>query len=99
MAGVKLIVQYPPPKDVEAFEKAYHTEHVPMAVARLSGKTKIVASKVIASPQGPGFLSDCRDTLPVNGASGSICRIGRRQADNCQCCVDLFRRSKSFYDR
>ena len=56
MAGVKLIVQYPPPKDVEAFEKAYHAEHVPMAVARLSGKTKIVASKVIASPQGhPAF--------------------------------------------
>jgi uncharacterized protein (TIGR02118 family) len=56
MASVKLIVQYPPPKDIEAFERAYHTEHVPMAVARLSGKTKIVASKVTGSPQGsPAF--------------------------------------------
>ncbi len=52
MAGVKLIVQYPRPKDIEAFEKVYQSEHVPMAVAKLAGKTEIVASKVIASPQG-----------------------------------------------
>jgi uncharacterized protein (TIGR02118 family) len=52
MAGAKLIVIYRRPKDVEAFEKVYQNEHVPLAVAKLSGKTKIVASKVIASPQG-----------------------------------------------
>ncbi len=52
MAGVKLIVQYPRPKDIEAFEKVYQSEHVPMAVAKLAGKTRIVASKVVASPQG-----------------------------------------------
>ena len=52
MAGVKVIVQYPRPKDIEAFEKIYQSEHVPMAVARLAGKTRIVASKVVASPQG-----------------------------------------------
>jgi uncharacterized protein (TIGR02118 family) len=52
MAGVKLIVQYPRPKDIEKFEKVYQDEHVPMAVARLAGKTKIVATKVVASPQG-----------------------------------------------
>lgn len=52
MAGVKLIVMYPRPKDVDTFEKLYQTEHVPMAVEKLSGKTKLVASKVIASPQG-----------------------------------------------
>ncbi len=52
MAGVKLIVMYPRPKDIEAFEKLYQTEHVPMAVTKLAGKTKLVASKVIASPQG-----------------------------------------------
>jgi uncharacterized protein (TIGR02118 family) len=52
MAGVKLIVQYPRPKDIEKFEKVYQNEHVPMAVAKLVGKTKIVASKVVASPQG-----------------------------------------------
>ena len=52
MAGVKLIVQYPRPKDIEKFEKVYQDEHVPMAVAKPAGKTKIVASKVVASPQG-----------------------------------------------
>ncbi len=52
MAGVKVIVQYPRPKDIEAFEKIYQSEHVPMAVAKLAGKTRIVASKVVASPQG-----------------------------------------------
>jgi uncharacterized protein (TIGR02118 family) len=52
MAGVKLIVAYPPPADTEAFEKVYKDEHVPLAVARLEGKTKIVATKIKASPQG-----------------------------------------------
>jgi uncharacterized protein (TIGR02118 family) len=52
MAGAKLVVMYPRPKDPEAFEKVYQNEHVPMAVAKMRGKTKIVASKILASPQG-----------------------------------------------
>ena len=52
MAGVKLIVMYPRPKDVDAFEKLYQSEHVPMAVQKLQGKTKLVATKITASPQG-----------------------------------------------
>ncbi len=52
MAGVKLVVMYPRPKDVDLFEKLYQTEHVPMAVQKLTGKTKLVATKVTASPQG-----------------------------------------------
>lgn len=52
MAGVKMIVMYPRPKDIDAFEKLYQTEHVPMAVSKLKGKTKFVATKVSASPQG-----------------------------------------------
>jgi uncharacterized protein (TIGR02118 family) len=52
MAGVKLIVMYPRPKDVDAFEQVYQKEHVPMAVEKLGGKTKLVATKVIASPEG-----------------------------------------------
>lgn len=56
MAATKLIVMYPPPKDVAAFERLYQEEHVPMAVKRLEGKTKIVATKVQAAPQGkPAF--------------------------------------------
>ncbi|MGH3055046.1 MAG: hypothetical protein ACRDL7_08730 [Gaiellaceae bacterium] len=46
MAEVKLVVVYPRPKDVDAFEKVYQNEHVPLAVAKLAGKNKIVATKV-----------------------------------------------------
>jgi uncharacterized protein (TIGR02118 family) len=52
MAGAKLIVIYPRPKDIEAFEHVYQNQHVPMAVDKLAGKTKIVASKIVGSPQG-----------------------------------------------
>jgi uncharacterized protein (TIGR02118 family) len=56
MAAVKLMVMYPPPKDVQAFERLYQDEHVPMAVKKLAGKTKLVATKVQSSPQGtPAF--------------------------------------------
>jgi uncharacterized protein (TIGR02118 family) len=52
MASVKLMVMYPRPTNIDAFEKLYQTEHVPMAVEKLKGKTKFVATKVTASPQG-----------------------------------------------
>ena len=53
MADVKLVVIYPSPKDVDVFEKIYQHEHIPLAVAKLGGKTKIVATKILGSPQGP----------------------------------------------
>ena len=52
MAGAKLIVIYPRAKDIESFERVYQNQHVPIAVEKLTGKTKIVASKVAGSPQG-----------------------------------------------
>ena len=52
MSSVKLIVAYPQPVDVDAFEKVYLGERVPLAVEKLAGKTKIVATKILASPQG-----------------------------------------------
>jgi uncharacterized protein (TIGR02118 family) len=52
MAGAKIVVIYPRPKNLEAFEKVYQREHVPMAVANLGGQTKIVATGILASPQG-----------------------------------------------
>ena len=56
MAEVKLVVMYPRPKDIDAFEKVYQNEHVPLAVAVLGGKTKIVGTKVLGSPEGiPAF--------------------------------------------
>src|SRR6201993_4998920 len=50
--AVKLVVIYPRPKDVEAFEAVYNQDHVPMAVAKLAGKTRIVATRVLGSPAG-----------------------------------------------
>lgn len=52
MADVKLVVIYPCPKDVDVFDKIYEAEHVPLAVKKLGGKTKIVATKILGSPQG-----------------------------------------------
>jgi uncharacterized protein (TIGR02118 family) len=52
MTTAKLIVAYPPPTDTEAFEKVYHEEHVPLAIRNLQGMTKIVATKIMTSPQG-----------------------------------------------
>ncbi len=52
MAEAKFVVIYPRPTDIEAFEKIYLREHVPMAVEKLVGKTKIVATKVLTSPPG-----------------------------------------------
>lgn len=50
--AVKLVVIYPRPKDIEAFETVYNRDHVPMAVKKLAGKTKIVATRVLGSPAG-----------------------------------------------
>ena len=50
--AVKLVVIYPRPKDVEAFEAVYNQDHVPMAVAKLAGKTKIVATRVLGFSGG-----------------------------------------------
>ncbi len=52
MAGAKLIVIYPRPTDIDEFDKVYGEEHVPMAVEKLSGKTRIVATRILGSPQG-----------------------------------------------
>jgi uncharacterized protein (TIGR02118 family) len=54
MTSVKLIVAYPPPKDAGAFEAVYQKDHVPIAIANLDGKTKIVATKPMQS-QGVPF--------------------------------------------
>ncbi len=49
MKTAKLIVMYPTPADVEIFEQRYAQEHVPMAVEKLAGKTRFVASLVTSS--------------------------------------------------
>jgi uncharacterized protein (TIGR02118 family) len=52
MPAAKLVVIYPVPTDIEKFERLYREQHVPMAVAKVAGKTKIVATKVLSSAQG-----------------------------------------------
>ena len=52
MAGAKLVVIYPRPADVDAFERAYAEEHVPLAAEKIRGMTKFVATRVVGSPGG-----------------------------------------------
>lgn len=40
---------YSRPKDAVAFEAVYNRDHVPMAVAKPAGKTKIVATRVLGT--------------------------------------------------
>jgi uncharacterized protein (TIGR02118 family) len=55
MAGAKIVVIYPPPTDKEAFEKIYVDEHLPLATNKISGKTKVVLSKVVGPGGDPPF--------------------------------------------
>ena len=58
---------YPRPTDVEAFEKSYQDEHVPKAAKKLGGKTKHVATKGLASPQGtPPFHPPTQEATAIN---------------------------------
>jgi uncharacterized protein (TIGR02118 family) len=53
MAGAKIVVIYPTPKDVSAFERAYAQEHAPMVTPQnFKGLKKFVASKVVGTPDG-----------------------------------------------
>jgi len=53
MAGAKVVVLYPTPRDVSAFERAYNEDHVPMVTpGNFRGITRFVASKVVGTPDG-----------------------------------------------
>jgi uncharacterized protein (TIGR02118 family) len=51
MATAKIVVIYPRPTDVAAFEKAYVEDHVPM-VPKFTGITRFVQTKVVGTPSG-----------------------------------------------
>jgi uncharacterized protein (TIGR02118 family) len=58
MAVTKLIVMYPMPKDMTAFERAYSAEHIPMAapIFQAAGATKVVLTKMLGAPaEAPAF--------------------------------------------
>ncbi len=53
MAGAKVVVLYPAPRDVNAFERAYTQDHAPMVTAQnFKGITKFVASRIVGTPDG-----------------------------------------------
>lgn len=53
MAGAKLIVIYPTPRDVSEFERAYTQDHAPMVTPQtFAGLKKFVASKVVGTADG-----------------------------------------------
>jgi uncharacterized protein (TIGR02118 family) len=81
MAGVKFMVLYPRPTDIDAFEKVYQEEHVPMAVKNLVGKTKLVATKVLGSPQGtPPFYRIAEIHFPSMDALNACAATAETQA-------------------
>jgi hypothetical protein len=90
MAGVKLVVIYPRPKDIEVFEKLYQEEHVPMAVDKLAGKTKFIATKIVATPDGhPSLLPNRRGLFPIPGSIASVCAVRRWQRNRRPCRQNL----------
>jgi uncharacterized protein (TIGR02118 family) len=53
MAGAKIVVLYPTPRDAAAFERAYRDEHTPMVTPKaFPGMTRFVASKIVGTPGG-----------------------------------------------
>lgn len=82
MSEAKLVVIYPRPTNIEAFEKIYLEEHVPLAVAKLTGKTKIVATKITSSPQGiPPFYRITEVHFPSKAAlQACAARPGAQEA-------------------
>lgn len=53
MAGAKILVLYPAPTDVDAFERAYVRDHAPMVnPGTFPGITRFVATRVVGTPDG-----------------------------------------------
>jgi uncharacterized protein (TIGR02118 family) len=53
MAGAKIVVIYPTPRDVTIFERAYTQDHGPMVTPQnFKGLAKFVASRVVGTPDG-----------------------------------------------
>ncbi len=82
MTTAKLIVVYPQPTDAQVFEKAYQEEHVPLAIDKLRGITKIVATRTITSPQGtPPYYRIAEVHFPLDAGSRRVCSLGRREGN------------------
>ena len=78
MAAAKLLVLYPTPKDLAAFERAYSAEHIPMAapIFQAAGATKAVLTKILnAATRRAGISPHRRDSLPLYGSVAGLRRI------------------------
>lgn len=81
MATPKIIVIYPQPRDMDAFERAYNDEHLPLAgrIFQAAGATKAVFTKITASPTGtPAFHRIAEIHFP-SMASLQACAAGPGQ--------------------
>ena len=52
MAGAKIVVLYPRPTDVDAFERAYVDEHLPLARDGLAFARRVVLTRSVSAPAG-----------------------------------------------
>ena len=53
MAGAKIVVLYPAPRDAAEFERAYRDDHAPMVTpSTFPGLTKFVASRITGTADG-----------------------------------------------
>ena len=79
MKTVKLIVAIPQPRDASAFEKIYQHEHVPRAIAKLHGKTKMVATKILQSRKASlSFTASRRFIFSIHGGTPAVRGVCRR---------------------
>jgi uncharacterized protein (TIGR02118 family) len=83
MPETKVLVIYPRPKDVDAFEKAYLEEHVPLAMEKIKGVTKFAATKVVGTPDGspPPFYRIAELYFPsLEALQQSVASAGTQEA-------------------
>jgi len=97
MANVKLVVMYPRPKDVDTFEKVYRDEHVPLAVAKLSGKTKIGCDQGTRFPaRSCSFPPDRGSLISHRLTPWKHARCLKAAKKRCSRGEDFFRRAANF---
>jgi uncharacterized protein (TIGR02118 family) len=83
MAETKLVVIYPYPADANAFEKAYVEDHLPLAMDKIKGLTKFVATKVVGTPDGqkPPFYRIAELHFPsIEALKESVASAGAQEA-------------------
>ena len=65
----KLVVLYPPPRDVAAFERAFTEEHAPLVLAQLTGLQRMETARVVRGERGEGpfhWMSELHfDSMPA----------------------------------